>query len=57
MRPSGPGLLFVGSCFFLNYSVSLFVIDMFMFLFLPGSALGDCILFGNCPFLLCCQLY
>ena len=30
---------------------------MFMFLFLPGSVLGDCILFGNCPFLLCCQLY
>ena len=43
--------------FFFNYSVSLLVIDLFIFLFLPGSVFGDCTLLGNCPFLLGCQSY
>ena len=50
MKPSGPGLLFVGR-FLITVSISVLVIGLFYFLILPGSVSEGCAFLRICPFL------
>jgi len=55
VKPSGTGLLFVGSVF-ISYSISFLVIVLFSYLFRLNSVLGGCKCVESCPFLLRCQI-
>ena len=56
MKPSGPGLLFVGR-FFITLSISLLVIGMFIFSIFPGSVLEGYTFLRICPYLLGCPFH
>ena len=56
VKPSGPGLLFVGR-FLITVSISLLVNLLFIILFLPDSVLDGCTFLKICPFLSCCPFY
>ena len=51
MKPSGPRLLFIVS-FKITDSISLLVIDLFIFSIFPGSVLRDCAFLKICLLLL-----
>ena len=56
MKPSGPGLLFVGR-FLITVSISVLVKGLLRFLFLPGSVLEDYTFLKIHPFLPSCPFY
>ena len=56
MKPSGPGLLFVGR-FLITVSISVLVIGLFYFLFLPGSVWEGSAFLRLFPFLPGCPFY
>ena len=56
MKPSGPGLLFVGR-FFITVLISVLLMDLLSFLFLPGSVLEGCTFLSVCPFPPSCPFY
>src|SRR5574337_2145532 len=56
VKPSGPGLLFAGR-FFITVSISMLVMGLLNFLFLPGPVLESCTFLRICPFLPCCLFY
>ena len=53
MKPSGPGLLFVGRLL-IAVLISALVMSLLNFLFLPGSVLEIYTLLRICPFLPSC---
>ena len=55
VKPSCPGLLFVGSVF-VTYSISFLVIGLSIDLFLLDSLLIGSLSLESCPFLLGCQI-
>ena len=55
MKPSGPGLLFVGRLWIAD-SISSLVIDLFRVSVPSGFSLGSCLFLGIYPFLLGCQV-
>ena len=56
VKPSGLGLLFAGR-FLITVSISVLVIGLLRFLFLPGSVLEGCTFLGIRPFLPSCPFY
>ena len=56
MKPSGPGLLFVGRVL-ITVSVSVLVIGLFIFSVFSGSVLEGCAFLRICPFLPGCPFY
>ena len=56
MKLSGPGLLFAGR-FLITVSISVLVMGLLRFLFLPGSVLESCTFLRICPFLPSCPFY
>ena len=56
VKPSGPGLLFAGR-FLFTVLISVIVMGLLHFLFLPGSVLESCTFLRICPFLPHCPFY
>ena len=56
MKPSGPGLLFVGR-FLMTVSISVLVIGVFVFSVFPGSVLEGGAFLRISPFLPGCPFY
>ena len=56
MKPSGPGLLFAGR-FLVTVSISMLVMGLLDFLFLPGSVLETYAFLRVCPLLPSCPFY
>ena len=56
MKPSGPGLLFAGR-FLITVFISLLVMGLLDFLFLPGSVLESYTFLRTYPFLPSCPFY
>ena len=57
MKPSGPGLLFLGSGFLkITYSISFLVIRLFIWFFFLDSVLPGYMCPENYPFFLGCQI-
>ena len=56
MKPSGPGLLFAGR-FLITVSISVLVMGLLRFLFLPGSGLESYSFLRICTFLPSCPFY
>ena len=56
VKPSGPGLLFFGR-FLITVAISVLVMGLLRFLFLPGSVLESYPFLRICPFLPSCPFY
>ena len=56
MKPLGPVLLFAGR-FLFTVLISVIVMGLLHFLFLPGSVLESCTVLRICPFLPRCPFY
>ena len=56
MKPSGPGHLFIGR-FFITVSISVLVIGLFNYIFLPSSFLEGYDFLEICPFVPSCPFY